>query len=172
MTLNCGISKTVPSRDRLKPWFFVTFNIIISLIFPENFIEISQVFQKIWRFSPSILTIFINFSDFLIFPCYKETNDVNILQLMSACFYFLPTLNRLLNNCVKLYWYYINSSWNMKVSNWPHPQPTLPEKSTLKKPSLNWVEMSPFIEEITVQVRVVLWSCLSPHPVFIPSRLS
>ena len=52
-------------------------------------------------------------------------------------------------------------------SNWPHPHPTLPEKSTLKKPSLIRVEMSPFLEEITVQVRVVLWSCLSPHPVFL-----
>ena len=30
------------------------------------------------RFSPSILTIFINFSDFLTLPCYKETNDFSI----------------------------------------------------------------------------------------------
>ena len=65
LTLRCGFSKTLPSRDRLKPWFFVTFNIAISLIFPENVFEISQVFQKIWRFSPSILTIFIIFFGFL-----------------------------------------------------------------------------------------------------------
>ena len=35
----------------MKPWFFVTFN-IISHIFPE----ISQYVQKIRRFFPSILT--------------------------------------------------------------------------------------------------------------------
>ena len=35
-------------RKRVKPCFFcVTFNIIVSHIFPENFIEISQFVQKI-----------------------------------------------------------------------------------------------------------------------------
>ena len=56
--------------------FFLDFNIIISHIFPENFIEIPQVFQKIWRLS--LLSIFINFLDFLTFPCYKETYDVSL----------------------------------------------------------------------------------------------
>ena len=37
---------------------------MISHIFPEKLIEISQVAQKILRFSSSILTSFINFSDF------------------------------------------------------------------------------------------------------------
>ena len=41
----CGFSKYVSSRER---WFFVTFNIIRTHIFPENFIEISQVIKKIW----------------------------------------------------------------------------------------------------------------------------
>ena len=58
----------------VKPWFFVIFNTITSHTFPENFIEIAQVVQKIWRFSPSVLTIL----DFLTFPCYKETNKVSI----------------------------------------------------------------------------------------------
>ena len=40
-------SKNVSSKDRVEPWFFVTFNIIISYIFPENFIEILLVVQKI-----------------------------------------------------------------------------------------------------------------------------
>ena len=39
----CGFSKAAFSRERVKPWFFVTFNIIIRHIFPENFIEFSQV---------------------------------------------------------------------------------------------------------------------------------
>ena len=33
----CGFSKTVSSRERVKPGFFVTFKIIVSPIFPENF---------------------------------------------------------------------------------------------------------------------------------------
>ena len=42
----CGFSKNVSSKERVKPWCFVTFN-IISHIFSENFIEIPQVVQKI-----------------------------------------------------------------------------------------------------------------------------
>ena len=34
----CGFSKNVSSRERLKPWFFVTFNIVSKHIFLENFI--------------------------------------------------------------------------------------------------------------------------------------
>ena len=41
-----GFSKNVSSKERVKCWFFVTFN-IISHIIPENFIEIPQVIQKI-----------------------------------------------------------------------------------------------------------------------------
>ena len=56
---------------------FVIFKIIICHIIPENFIEIPHVLQKILRFSCLTLTIFINLSDFLTFPCYKETNDIS-----------------------------------------------------------------------------------------------
>ena len=35
--------KTVFSKERVKPWFFVTFNVIIRHIFSENFIKIPQV---------------------------------------------------------------------------------------------------------------------------------
>ena len=34
-------------RERVKPWFLVTFNIILKYIFPENLIESAQVVQKI-----------------------------------------------------------------------------------------------------------------------------
>ena len=37
----------ISSKMKVKPWFFVTFNIIINHIFPEKFIEIPQVVQKI-----------------------------------------------------------------------------------------------------------------------------
>ena len=65
-------------HKKVDPWFFVTFNFIINHIFPENLIEISQFVHKIWRFFSSILTIFIDFSDFFTFPCCKETNDVTM----------------------------------------------------------------------------------------------
>ena len=43
----CGFSKTVSFTERVKLCFFVTFNNIISHIFPENVIKIPQVVQKI-----------------------------------------------------------------------------------------------------------------------------
>ena len=43
----CGFSKNVSSKERVKPWFFVTFNIILRHIFPENFIEFPQVVQEL-----------------------------------------------------------------------------------------------------------------------------
>ena len=43
----CGISKSVSSKESEKPWFFVTFNIILRHIFHKNFIEFPKVVQKI-----------------------------------------------------------------------------------------------------------------------------
>ena len=60
----CGFSKNVSSKERLKPWFFATFNVITSHTFTENFIKISKVVQKLWRISLSILAIFIDFHRF------------------------------------------------------------------------------------------------------------
>ena len=39
----CGFLKYLSSKERVKPWYFATFNIIISHIFSENFIEVPQV---------------------------------------------------------------------------------------------------------------------------------
>ena len=39
--------KNVSFKERLKSWCFVTFNIILRHILPENFIEFPQVIQKI-----------------------------------------------------------------------------------------------------------------------------
>ena len=55
-------------------FFFLQKNYIVFLSY--NLIDVRQVVQKIWKFSPSILTIFSDFLDFLIFSCYKETNGV------------------------------------------------------------------------------------------------
>ena len=70
----CGFSKNVSSKERVKPCFFLTFNIILRHIFPEKFIEFPQVAQKIWRNSLSILPIFINFPRFIGFF------DITLLQ--------------------------------------------------------------------------------------------
>ena len=45
--LPCGFPKNVSFNETVNPWFFVTLNIIICHIFPEIFIEIPQVVQKI-----------------------------------------------------------------------------------------------------------------------------
>ena len=96
LTLNCwGRGGEINLTPCLPFWFFqksifwregqilifVTFNIIISHIFPENFIKNPHIVQRIWRFFPPILTIFIAFLDSFMFPCYKETNDHSIFLL-------------------------------------------------------------------------------------------
>ena len=70
----CCFFKNVSSKERVKLWFLMAFNIMISDMFPENFIEIFQVVQKIWRLSLSILAYFINFHRFFGFF------DVSLLQ--------------------------------------------------------------------------------------------
>ena len=72
------------------------------------------------------INYFHQFFDFLTFPCYKETNDVDKEQMKLALFCFQPTLNRLFKNYIKLYWYLISSSWdinggNKLTSSTPHP---------------------------------------------------
>ena len=64
----------------------MTINIIISHMLPEIVIEIPEVDLKIKRFSPSVLTIFINFLDLVSLPCYEESNDVSMQRMMSAFF--------------------------------------------------------------------------------------
>ena len=71
---SCGFFKNVSSIERVEPWFFVTFNIILKDIFPENFIEFPQVVQKICRNTLSILANFINFNQFF------EFFDITLLQ--------------------------------------------------------------------------------------------
>ena len=109
----------------------MTFN-IISHIFPENLIETYRFVHNVRRFSSSTLTIFIDFLDILTFPCYKETNDVRIQQMMPVPFYFQHALKRLFNTCIKIYLYYISSSWNVNMgAKFTHQKET-----PFKKPSL------------------------------------
>ena len=98
-----SFSKNVSSREKVKPCFFVTLNIFISYTFPDNFIEISQFLSSIWRIYSSVLTIFVNFPNFVIFLCYRKATDRNIQQMMTAFSSLWPTLNRLFKNCIKSY---------------------------------------------------------------------
>ena len=43
--------------------------------------------------------------------------------MTSVFFYIQPTIKRLLNNCVKLYWYKITSSRNMTGGQTDTPPP-------------------------------------------------
>ena len=79
--------KFVFSRERMKPCFFVTFNIKSRLSW-KFYWSSSSCSEDIEIFLSSI-NIFINFSNFLIFLCYKEINGVS---MMSA---FLLTFNLL-----------------------------------------------------------------------------
>ena len=60
------------SDESVELCFFTTFNIIISYIFPGNFIEIHQVSQETQIFTSTILTTFVNFLNFLTSTCYKN----------------------------------------------------------------------------------------------------
>ena len=93
-----SFSKNSSSRERVKPWFFDDF------WYYHTSLQIPQNVKKISRFSPSILTIFIDSLDFLTFPCYKEIND---LSIMSVFCHFQSILKRLFNKLINLYWYYI-----------------------------------------------------------------
>ena len=89
--LHRGFSKNVSSKERLKSWFLVTFNIILRHIFPEKFIEFPQLVQKLWTISLSILAIFFNvhrsfgFFDIILLQrnywCQLIKDDVGILLL-------------------------------------------------------------------------------------------
>ena len=46
----CGFSKIASSKERVKPWFFVTFNIILKHTFPEtllNFLKSLRRYEEI-----------------------------------------------------------------------------------------------------------------------------
>ena len=56
-------SKFVYSKERMKPCVFFLWLLILSHVFHENFIEVLQVVQKIWRISRPP-----QFSSFLTVP--------------------------------------------------------------------------------------------------------
>ena len=73
------------SEEGVRVCFLVTFN-IMCYNFPENFIEIHQVSQKLGIFTSSILTIVVSFFYIFTFTCYKKFNDISIYKVISAVF--------------------------------------------------------------------------------------
>ena len=89
----CDFSKTVSSKETVERCFFLTFNIILSHIFPENFIEFPRVVQKIWKNSLSMLANFRQFSSiFWIFWHYLLTKKLMMPAYNGWCQHFF-TLN-------------------------------------------------------------------------------
>ena len=97
-------SKIVKQIERVKPWFFLFFFWLLRHILPEHFIEIYHVFERIRRFPPSILTTFINFSDFFLHFIVTKKLIMSVYKKISGLFYFQSTLNWFVSNCIKLYW--------------------------------------------------------------------
>ena len=58
-----GFSKNVFCKEGMKPVFSLALNIVISHIFPENFIGITQVVQKTFSISISYFHPFFVFFD-------------------------------------------------------------------------------------------------------------
>ena len=91
-------------------------NFVSSLITFFNFFFLIHHFsRKIWIFTSSILSIFVNLFDFFTFPCYKKTNEVSICKIISAIFWLGIILERLLQNYIKLYSYLPGVSSTKKV---------------------------------------------------------
>ena len=88
-------------RERMKFCYFVTFNLIISQVIFENFIAISQIIQKIWRFSLSLLFILMDL--FFIFWYFVFAKNLMSSAYNRRCQQVFFTFN-LLNNCMNLYW--------------------------------------------------------------------
>ena len=98
----CGFLKNVFFKERVKPWFFVTFNFIVRYIYPENFIEFAQVVQKIWRNYMSILANFYQFSSiFWIFWHYLVTKKLMASAYNRWCQHFF-TINILWIDCLTI----------------------------------------------------------------------
>ena len=112
-TTSCGFSKHASSKERVTPWFFVTFNIILSHIFPENFNEIPQVAQKLCRY----------------FPFAKSNLRENLFTQLTHFLIFLVCFYR------KITWHFRKVKKKVKterVSNWTDAQ-----SSCLKLASFN-----------------------------------
>ena len=121
--------------------------IMISHIFPKNFIEVIQIVQKIWRFSLSILTVFINFSDFLV------TKRPMASAYDEWCQQFL-TFNLLYVGCLTIGYSYIDIRLVL-LEIWIDRPPPLPPTETAALKTSNLVIIKTIVID-TVLVSLVI----------------
>ena len=121
---------------KLKLWFFVTFDVVLSQIFPENFIDIPQVGPKIWRLSFNVSYFQLFSSTFWIFWHLFVTKKLITSTYNRWCQHFF-TFNILhidclttVKSCIAIRLVLLE---NMKGGQ---IDPSHLEKTTLKKPSL------------------------------------
>ena len=80
-----NISKNILSEESVKLCFLVTFNIIVSYIFPENLTEILEVSRDInfyfvdFNYLRELFFIFLHL-------LLTKTNDVSIFTILSVIF--------------------------------------------------------------------------------------
>ena len=108
---SCEFSKTVSSKKRVKPWFFVTFDIIIRHIFPENFHWNSSILSEYMK----IFFVNINYfhQNFEFFWHFLVANKLMTSAYNRWCQHFC-TFNLFWTDCLTIvsrYWildrYYI-----------------------------------------------------------------
>ena len=85
--------------------FFHFFKILIFWVFQSSSINAKR---KFWKRNPS--SHVCDFFWFFTFTCYKKSNDASICKIISTVFWLQIILDRLLKNCIKLYFSF---SFNM-----------------------------------------------------------
>ena len=101
------------------------------LLFPKNFIEIHQVLQKMWRFFPPILTIFVNSYNSLAFPCSKKRMKSSYNRWCQQIFNFnLLHTGRLtiVQSCIEFGSFLCKIWRGGRVQTDTYPQKNLPPK--------------------------------------------
>ena len=92
-------------QKKVEAHFFATFNIVISHMFTKNFNGIPQLVQKIWIFFLQCYLFSSIFCIFLHFFVAKKPMTPAYIRWCQHFFNLQPTLNRLINNFIQLYWY-------------------------------------------------------------------
>ena len=92
-------------------------NIINSHIFVKISLKFLMSFRRYEDFPLSLLTIFI-ISFYFLLQKLSITKKITTSAYNRWCkglpFCLQPNSNRLFNNCIKFYWNWISTSWNMK----------------------------------------------------------
>ena len=101
----CSFWKNLSFNWRVKRWYFVTFIIIRSQIFRENFIEILLVVQEIWKVSMLILAIFMDFYQYFGFFWHCLVTKKLMASVYNRWCQHFFTLNILQIDYIKWYRY-------------------------------------------------------------------